>query len=461
MRKLLFVFVGLLFFGCEKENGTIPVKDSTYQTASLNEINSLLNLASQNAAKGEEHYVTFNINDIGFEEITESDAEIAVIPAKTIHKEQHSRILLLKINDTVKSLVFNMYHSAKEQTEFFTGRASISDLNGNITKAYMIKNGVIITTYKASTKNNQTSGKDEDSAECRSFCGHESSDVNCMCNGIYLDEVVVTNTPPVPVFQYVSIASMYGGEPYESGNTQEWDMGGGGGINNSDNDDEEEDCQLGYTKDENGNCVQTNPCNDIKTQIANPNIASKINILKGKIGDTKETGFSQNKNGTFTTLTNTSSHELDFPINPGMVGFMHTHIRDFTKTDINGNTKSVKTYKIFSPEDVVRFLRIVEKSRHTSVNTNEVYGTVISSRGTYTLRFTGNINNVNANIDAKNLRPAYEKLIKKMGLEKGFLHFLKNEIKINGISLYKVESNGNVEEKILNSNNKVDKIPCN
>jgi aspartyl aminopeptidase len=44
--------------------------------------------------------------------------------------------------------------------------------------------------------------------------------------------------------------------------------------------------------------------------------------------------------------------------------------------------------------------------------------------------------------------------------EKAFLLFVKNELGIDGLVLFKEKKNGNIKEKKLDENDKVESVPC-
>ncbi|RBW57581.1 hypothetical protein DS884_11040 [Tenacibaculum sp. E3R01] len=225
------------------------------------------------------------------------------------------------------------------------------------------------------------------------------------------------------------------------------------------------DCPEGTTENTLGKCVP-DPCKILKTQLGNLNYKNKINELKKKTGLKKETGYKQNKDGNYTALPQTTNgHSASFNTDRNTRGYMHTHLNDFeTGRIVNGLTEEIKPIRIFSPKDVLQFLQLVKYSRFNGVPTHLVYGTLISSTGNYTLTFTGDVN-----FDASGLKEArdydagYEKYFTKKyknNVQKAFLHFLKEKIKIDGINLYRIKNNGDLEKKTLKTNGKVETNDC-
>lgn len=210
---------------------------------------------------------------------------------------------------------------------------------------------------------------------------------------------------------------------------------------------------------------EDDPCKNIKLQIQNPNYTQQANELKGKTGQNKETGYKQNKDGSQVPLTAINNgHSLNIPVDANTVGYMHTHLNDYNtgKTDPKTGWEIIEQpIRMFSPADVIKFLQIVKNTKYNGVPTQFTYGTMISSSGNYTLRFTGDVD-----FDFSHLKPAkdyeadYEKIIKEKGYERGFLNFLKDFIKVDGIELYRIKNNNEVEKKTLNSQGKIVTSKC-
>ena len=152
-----------------------------------------------------------------------------------------------------------------------------------------------------------------------------------------------------------------------------------------------------------------------------------------------------------------------------MKGFLHTHIDDYEngEFDDDGNPKIIQPIKMFSPGDIISYLALVENASNNNISTLDVFGFVVSSYGTYTIRFNGNVNDITNNItdlrvklNNKTLEKKYLKLVKKFGRERGFLKFLKHEIDIQGINLYKIKNSGRIRPKTLNDNERLQTGDC-
>jgi hypothetical protein len=216
--------------------------------------------------------------------------------------------------------------------------------------------------------------------------------------------------------------------------------------------------------------VQTNvytktPCDKIRKQIMNATFKSKLSDLSTKTGLEKESGYSQNRSGVFTTLTANGANELNMPNDATRIGFMHTHIDpyDSGKRGPNGEIIYNVPIKMFSPADISSFLIMVNNAQTYNSPISDVYGMMVSSEGTYQLSFTGNVADIKSKygtIDWINLDEDY-KTYTKNDVVGGFLNFLKDKIGINGIELYQVDANGGGGRIMLGSDGEPVGINCN
>jgi len=479
-RKTNFIKLGILLFGislflinCEKEDDTIK-NQSNYKTVSINEALSYFNSNEKlrNSSKSyNETYVNPNLNNIYQEKLINSSEALTIVEAKTVFSKHYSRIVMLKINDEIKNVVFSMYPTNSSNKDYFSGEILITDLEGNFLNGFRVKEGIIVSKFIKTTALNKSSNYGNESTD--EVCEfHGANNPDCILN-METDEVVVK----VKRTAYISVVDLYGGGDFtESDNTCEvgcesWDYGGGG-INTNDSPtclggkvynatSKKCECPEGKVEDGSGNCID-DPCKKISSQILNANFKAKKEELEKVTSKKQETGYVENKTGTFTKLNPINGgHSLDLSgiSYSNINGFIHTHLNNFETGEIDvktGNPKINEIYRIFSPADVLAFLAIAKRSTDIS----NVYATVIASSGDYTLKFTGNQSDIKNLKDAEDYRADYINMMKK-GKEKGFLHFLKNYIKIDGIELYKLHkplfsSTIKVQKKSLTPNGKVE-----
>ena len=83
------------------------------------------------------------MDSITQEKITNSNNFITIIPTKKTKKNVDSRILLLKFNDSIQSVVFSMVSSKTTFNGSFSGCIYISNLTGEFIDGYVVNNGYL------------------------------------------------------------------------------------------------------------------------------------------------------------------------------------------------------------------------------------------------------------------------------------------------------------------------------
>ena len=242
---LLFV---LILTSCEKDN-IVFIKDTNlkqFKTVNLSEVKYFIENQQNTDAfkKSNTLNLNYDVNLLTYENIDNSTELLAVIPATTKYENINTRILLLNIDNKVKSVLFNMIPSKNVQSEFFTGIISITDLSGSFLNGYRVLNGVYVSHFiktigKNNNSNNKAYGDDCD----------ENVDPNSdFCNNL-LEEVIITAPPTEGSIsvRYIYSYDLHGDE--DDGESPTWHYGGGGSSNSGNN-----NCPDGSTRDSNGNC---------------------------------------------------------------------------------------------------------------------------------------------------------------------------------------------------------------
>lgn len=208
------------------------------------------------------------------------------------------------------------------------------------------------------------------------------------------------------------------------------------------------------------------PCSKIKGQKGKADYNQKVNDLKGKTGEKKETGYSQKASGDYTyhnqASTNSNSNSLslprpDLPENKDITGYMHTHVDDFSTTDAEGNEGTRKGIKMFSPADVGYLMDMLGNAQAAGRPLGDVYAAMITSGGMYQIRFTGTSGQLKT-FTKEQIGTLTNSYIKAMGssnnLEASFLKFLKEKMGIEGVNLYRMAQVGKTTEVKLDPDGK-------
>lgn len=217
----------------------------------------------------------------------------------------------------------------------------------------------------------------------------------------------------------------------------------------------------------NGTSTTQDPCKKMKAQSTNTNYKAKVDLLASKVGLKKETGFAESKSGVFTELvpavSTQTSDGMTVTVTPDLKGYIHTHLNDFQTGDINDEGYSIikEPIRMFSPADVNTLMTMAEMA--SNGNYTDLYGTMVSSYGNYTIMFSGTGADIKTGFDTEFWRDnylAYKKENPYWTFEKLFLNFLKYKMNVKGVDLYKIKSNGTIQKKTLNSNNNVQSSDC-
>ncbi|PRB00941.1 hypothetical protein CQ046_17210 [Chryseobacterium sp. MYb7] len=215
-----------------------------------------------------------------------------------------------------------------------------------------------------------------------------------------------------------------------------------------------------------GTSTTQDPCKKMKTLSTNANYKAKVDLLASKVGLKKETGFAESKSGVFTELLPAVSTEnsdgMTVTVTSDLKGYIHTHLDDYDtgKTNEDGYPFINEPIRMFSPADVNTLMTMAEMASNGDYT--DLYGTMVSSDGNYTIKFSGTPSDIKTGFDGEQWRIDYKDFIDKESgtLEARFLMFLKYKMNVKGIDLYKIKSNGTIQKKTLNSNNTVDSSDC-
>ena len=313
---------------------------------------------NEKTAKTNDSFITSYGSEIDFEEITNSDEELAVINVNTLLPDSYSRILLLEVNGVLENVVVTLSLNDNTGQNVFSGDMLITDLDGNFIKAFKIENDILVSEYL---------NYDNKSISSKSFNKSINENDGCedcvftVCSWCQLDEVVVTPTPPI---KYISITILYpidGGGDGDSSN--DWNYGGGGGSAKNSNNDEDDNVD-----------DEQDPCDEINNMENDNDLKEKLVELQNNTSLDHETGYLIYHDGVaFDPVAeeHINGDEMNIPVNGSIDGFLHTHVLP------NGNS-------IFSPDDILALFHFYNNG-HIN-NTSTFIMTVVTAHGTsYTL----------------------------------------------------------------------------
>lgn len=224
--KSTFLFIILIsFLNCEKEE-TIIEQKKIIETVSIYEALSFFNtkITKKFSKTSKNQFINFDLDNIDQEAIINSDQLLTIIPVQIENKEFYSRILLLKINNEIESVVFSMVGNEKNEEGHFYGKIYISDLDGHFVNGFRVEDNNLVARLISSTSHNKSIySKDDACVEC------PYND----CSYCSLDEVVITTTSPKIIIREVYYTSIV--PPPSEVEEEEWNpyenVGGGVGSN--------------------------------------------------------------------------------------------------------------------------------------------------------------------------------------------------------------------------------------
>lgn len=207
-------------------------------------------------------------------------------------------------------------------------------------------------------------------------------------------------------------------------------------------------------------------CAKLKAQQNMEEYKKRIEALENKLKETHENGYIQDKDGNYAELTqrgeseNSKSMRLPNDIS-NLRGFLHTHVKK-TSVVIDGEVYEAEGVDMFSPADVERFLEIAKFSAAQGRSLDDIFAVMVSSSGNYTLKFTGDKNQIITKFQDNSLNIGiYLRYMqqtsgefKNMSMEQKFLKYLDEYMYARGVSLYKDNKDGTNTRMDLNESNK-------
>ncbi|AIM36927.1 hypothetical protein KO02_09655 [Sphingobacterium sp. ML3W] len=298
------------------------------------------------------NFVTLFQDQINHEPLINSDQKMTVIPAVIAYPKYYSRVVLFRLEDRIIARVFNMKRDQSSTDKNFTGVILITDLEGNFSSAYNVKDGSIThyLVYKIREQNN------------KGVVGFIPDDP---IDGGILDPVKVDGSSSSGQGGIRDVWLAYGpqtGSGANSSNSGSWHYGGGSSGAGTNNPEE----------------AATNPCKEMKKKADDAEFKGKLNEISENLNLNYETGYLMTTNGTSTAYEaiegDPNKHEIELsPTNP-ISGYMHTHVVGDSKTG----------YSTFSMADV-KAIYDIYKANKMQDHASFVAG-VVSTHGTsYTL----------------------------------------------------------------------------
>ncbi|WP_264536838.1 hypothetical protein [Flavobacterium sp. N1736] len=215
-KLVLILCVTLLSTNCSNDELSIRESQNNIQTVTIDEAKSFLanSNGSPLAKSANKRSDDLQYDQIVQEKINGSDQLLTIIPFETNNDLENDRILLVKIDNEIKSVIFSMYPDENSVKGSFSGKIFIYSLEGSFLNGYRAENGIIVSQFvRNNTKASATSKQDAEA----------------------LKEVIVkSNTHGIKYVNYFEFEAIWGsGGSSNAGGGQglSWDTeGSGSGI---------------------------------------------------------------------------------------------------------------------------------------------------------------------------------------------------------------------------------------
>ncbi len=152
---------------CSTEETLIQKNEATIKTVSREQAIQFLqqNPLRTSIKKATKTNNSPNYNAISQEEISNSDQFLTLIPLLNNDKTQHSRIVLLTINDTLKNAIFTMYPDGEQKTKDFSGRLMITSLSGEFKNGFRVKDGFLVSQFVLKINGAKSTGTNKSASD--------------------------------------------------------------------------------------------------------------------------------------------------------------------------------------------------------------------------------------------------------------------------------------------------------
>lgn len=223
--KLVMLFcVTLLMFNCQNEESSSNQTQNKIQTVTMDEAkNFLVHSENNSLAKSTSNKLeNLEFNKIAQEKINGTDQLLTVIPFATNSGFENERILLLKIDNEIKSVIVSMYPDENSVKGSFTGKLFAYSLGGNFINGFRVEDGIIVGKY---VENNVSLKTNTENATVPTLTGKSA---------VELSGVTVYQKKTVHALDMFGVDGIF--NDFDSGSTYySWDVGDGGSNGKTNN----------------------------------------------------------------------------------------------------------------------------------------------------------------------------------------------------------------------------------
>ncbi|SNR23743.1 hypothetical protein [Flavobacterium sp. ov086] len=217
--KRIFLFVlTLALTNCQDSENSTEQEQSRIKTVSINDAKTFLTRSTNNPTA---KLASNEIGDLEFdkatlEKLNGSDQLLTVIPFATNNEVRNDRVLVVKIDDEIRSVILSMQPEENSTQDHFSGKVFIYSLEGDFITGYGAKDGIYIGQYLKEKSNSKTSKNPQDGEGGVLIINYYKKPVNAV-NATDWDAI------------WGSAGSSMGWTPVGGVSGVTWDATGGGG----------------------------------------------------------------------------------------------------------------------------------------------------------------------------------------------------------------------------------------
>ena len=163
-------------------------------------------------------------------------------------------------------------------------------------------------------------------------------------------------------------------------------------------------------------------------------------------------------------LTGANGNELEAPEGSTIKGAIHTHPDSVIVRNVITGIQEIKyPIKMFSPEDLIPFLKIAQNGNGASFSVSDTYSAIVTSQGNYMLKFSQQDESIpNSDIDNMAAEMFYRLYVQESNDKMtGFLKYLRDGLDIENIQIYEFDTwTGEVNGKYIDENGEIKSVEC-
>ncbi len=217
--KRIFLFtLALVLTNCQDSENLTAQEQSNIKTVSINDAKAFLTKSTNNPTSkisGSE-IGGLDFDKATLEKLSGSDQLLTVIPFATNNEVRNDRVLIVKIDNEIRSVILSMQPDENSTQDRFSGKVFIYSLEGDFITGYGAKDGIYIGQYLKEKSNSKTSKNPQDGEGGVLIIYYYKKPVNAV-NATDFDAI------------WGSGGSSMGWEPVGGGSGVTWDATSGGG----------------------------------------------------------------------------------------------------------------------------------------------------------------------------------------------------------------------------------------